>query len=172
MILGVTGHRPYSIPGVTQQTDREWIERRLDMLAEVAIRQFPFGRADRAISGMAEGWDTACAEVCLRLGIPLVAAVPFEGQERYWSGRAQARYRAILAQADQVEIVSETPARYGGGLARLAYFKRDEWIVDHADAMLGFCGKEEGGSAYTLRYADRWCVPSYNTWVDWIGLNQ
>lgn len=165
MILGFTGHRPYSIPGVTQHTDRQWIERRLDMLAEVAIRQFPYGRADQAISGMAEGWDTACAEVCLRLGIPLIAAVPLEGQERYWSGRAQERYRAILARAERVEIVSPRSSK-------AAYLKRDEWIVDHSDAILGLCGKEEGGSAYTMRYADRWCVPSYNTWVDWIGLNQ
>jgi uncharacterized phage-like protein YoqJ len=55
---------------------------------------------------MALGWDLAFARASVELGIPLIAAVPFEGQEAMWSPESQAKYRALLAEAETVHVVS------------------------------------------------------------------
>jgi uncharacterized phage-like protein YoqJ len=164
VILGVTGHRPVALPGGGRM-NYPVIESRMLRLATLCLESLPWGRPAEVISGMAEGWDMAVAEACVTLGIPLCAAVPFEGQERYWGGRSQQRYRALIAEAGRVEVVSTIRSK-------AAYLKRDEWIVDNSAAMLALCGKASGGTAYTVAYAHRWCVPVLNVWDRWVRYHQ
>jgi len=97
---------------------------------------------------MALGWDTAVAIAALRGGIPLVAAVPFQGQEARWPAAAQKRYRDILAHADRIAIIS--PDSY----SPQAMHVRNRWMVDRCDILATLWSGAPGGTAACVAYAD------------------
>jgi uncharacterized phage-like protein YoqJ len=93
------------------------------------------------ITGMAIGADQlfACAALHLNDG-PVVAAVPFPGQEGNWPPAAQEQYRDILNRC-QVHYVSDAP--YTPAKMQI----RNQWMVDRADAVLAvWNGTEKGGT--------------------------
>lgn len=152
--LGFTGHRPARLGGYDERLP-VWVNLRKVLYRETleAVKQgfYTF------ISGMALGYDTIAAEVVLELreqlpdlGIELVAAVPFEGQERKWPAASQARYRGLLAKADYVHTVC-TP-----GFAPWKMHRRNEWIVDNCSLLLALWdGIEDGGTFRCVEYAKR-----------------
>ncbi len=97
-VVAGTGHRPHGLGGYGGEAFR-----RLVVLARRALAEH---RPDWVVSGMALGWDQALAEAALDLGLPLVAALPFEGQAARWPEVSQQRYRRILARADRVVVVT------------------------------------------------------------------
>ena len=116
----------------------------------------------KIISGMAIGWDTAIALAALELNIPLIAAVPFIGQESVWPQLARDRYHDILKHASQVVIVCE------GGFAGWKYHERDKWMVYNSEAMLAlYNGNPKGGTAATVRYAKQANRELFNVWPGW-----
>jgi uncharacterized phage-like protein YoqJ len=116
------------------------------------------------ISGMALGWDTAFAIATIRLGIPLVAAVPFSGQESRWPEAAQARYRSIIAAASDVIVVSP------GSYAPAAMHARNRWMVDHCDALAALWnGSPDGGTAACVRYAASVGRQTINLWSEFVA---
>ena len=96
-IISFTGHRSDKLPNketgyilpnptyiyVCQQTEK--------ILKEL--------KPDRCISGMALGYDSYAASVCIKLGIPFIAAVPFLGQEKMWPEKSQKAYFKLLENA-------------------------------------------------------------------------
>src|ERR1044072_1999262 len=101
MILGVTGHRP--------NRTTTWSERAFNELTALATRSIQQARPSGLITGMAQGWDQACAVAAVRLQVPFGAAVPFEGQADRWDERAQGDYEKLLLFADMVHVVSPGP---------------------------------------------------------------
>lgn len=152
MIVAGTGHRPEKLGGYTEAV----ATRLLDLARAVLVRHAP----SKVISGMALGWDTALALAALDLGIPLVAAVPFAGQERKWPVLAQEVYRAILARAEVV-VVCE------GGYAPWKLQKRNEWMVDNAQALIALWDGSDGGTANCIRYAAPLGIRIVNVWLTW-----
>jgi uncharacterized phage-like protein YoqJ len=157
MIVAATGHRPDKL-GVDVNDDqagyvennplRVWVKGRIrDYLRRV--------RPLYAISGMAIGVDQDFVEVCIDLRIPFIAAIPFVGQERRWRPKAQAKYRALLAKAYEVVVVSE------GGYERWKMLARNEWMVDHCSEVCAVFDGSPGGTAATVLYADRVQRPIY-----------
>lgn len=115
------------------------------------------------ISGMAPGFDLSAAEAVVRLrserrrqilphtqisDIILIAAVPFPGQPREYSPADLARYKAMLAAADEVFVLSE---RYRHG----CYYHRDEWMVDRSGRIVCWYDGRASGTRYTVRHAVR-----------------
>lgn len=150
MILAVTGHRPDKLGGYAPD-----IANRLRLLAhKYLVEQKP----NFVISGMALGWDQAVAGAALLAGIPLVAAVPFAGQESKWPPRARQIYRELLDAAYRVEYVSPF------GYAAWKMQKRNEWMVDHANRMLALWDGTPGGTANCLAFAARNRLPVDNLW--------
>lgn len=152
--LAVTGHRPEKILRFSRD----------DLLLR-DLTQFAFDiLEDRlpqlVITGMCRGWDMAVARACATLDIPFIAAVPFKGQERLWSGKDQIEYRDLLDRAEQVEIVCNHSLN-------IAYTIRDEWMVDRAESVLALFNGTPGGTANTIRYAEGWCKPVENVWSAW-----
>lgn len=122
--LSCTGHRPqdlggFKIPNPIYEKSCEAIK---ESIKEVG--------ATKAISGMATGVDQWFAAACIELGIPFVAAIPCEGQERVWPEHAQLLYRQLLQQACEVIQVSE------GGYAPEKMHIRNHWMVDNSDVLL------------------------------------
>lgn len=56
---------------------------------------------------MAQGVDQWSAKICLKLGIPFIAAVPFIGQEKHWAQEGIKEYKKLLKRASDIEIVSK-----------------------------------------------------------------
>jgi hypothetical protein len=81
-----TGHRPEKLGGYSDEA-----RHRLEQFAVTYLRYYA---PDLFISGMAQGWDQACAYACTVLSIPWTAAIPFAGQESMWPDAAQKRLYA------------------------------------------------------------------------------
>lgn len=152
-VLAGTGHRPDKLGGYGAE-----VSARLVDLARAALVKY---QPDEVISGMALGWDTALALAAIELGIPLTAAVPFEGQERKWRPEQQEVFRAILARATTVVIVSP------GGYAVWKMQVRNEWMVDRATGLLALWNGSGGGTGNCIEYARTRQVEIVNLWAAW-----
>ena len=86
MIMGVTGHRELG------HTPEEIRERFLEMILK--------HKPTKVITGMAIGFDTIVAQVCVEFGIPFIAAVPFENQDSIWPQADRDIYRELLTHAE------------------------------------------------------------------------
>lgn len=144
MIMAATGHRPdklgreydYNGPITT------WIRQEIE---KILIDEKP----TKIISGMAIGVDQIFALVGLKLNIPLLAAIPFEGQEKRWPKSSQKIFYDILNNplTEQV-IVCE------GGYAGYKFIRRDHYMVDNCNKLLAvYNGDESGGTWQTWKYA-------------------
>jgi uncharacterized phage-like protein YoqJ len=156
MIVAATGHRPYKLGGY-----RKEMFARLEHLARSELVRM---RPSAVISGMALGWDMAVARTALDLDIPLIAAVPFPGQERLWPERTREFYRGLLRRARTVEYVSPI---YGPA----AMQKRNVWMVDRAHEMLTlYDGLGDGGTFNCVKYARLREKPLNNCWGQYMEM--
>ena len=104
-------------------------------------------------NGMAQGFDLLAAEATLMLKrrypkVRLIACIPCYNQERAYSDTDKARYVAILQKADEKILLSE---EYHRGCMLI----RNQYMVDHADALIAYSKKETGGAAYTVKYCQK-----------------
>ena len=102
------------------------------------------------ISGMALGIDTLFALIALEKGIPLVAAIPCDGQERMWPAGSQQQYYMIL-QNPLVTKVVVSPGPY----ATWKMQKRNEWLVDNSDKLIAVYDGSGGGTGNCVQYAEK-----------------
>jgi len=139
VILGVTGHR--DLCGKDARLHQYVLG-----FCEMAKR---IDAAFEVITGMALGFDTIVADVCLELGVPFTAAIPFDKQEECWSLEQQDHYWDLLRKAKHREYVSTGPYHPA------KYQKRNEWIVDNCELLLACWNGSSGGTANCVRYAER-----------------
>lgn len=149
MIVSFSGHRPnklggYKEPNPIKEAIKAEIRR---LLIEL--------KPEKVISGMALGVDQWAVEVCLELGIPFIAAVPFEGQERMWPHKSKLYYHELLQQAKEIEIVSE------GGYAPWKMQIRNEWMIDKCDILIAIYDGTEGGTHNAFVYAEKISKETY-----------
>jgi len=116
------------------------------------------------ICGGARGFDTIAAQEVIRFrmrhhDIRLIIAVPCASQCWRWPDRDKTAYRSILAQADDVWILSET---YYNGCMQY----RNRFMVDHSSLCLCYLARFEGGTWNTVRYALHEGVPVKNLAMD------
>lgn len=140
LIVAGTGHRPNKLGGYGDAV--------LGALFRLAKKELQAIGPTKVISGLALGWDTALALAALRLKIPLVAAVPFKGQELIWPEPSQARYRKLIEMAADVRVISS------GGYAAWKLQRRNEWMVDHCNILLALWDGTSGGTGNCIRYAE------------------
>lgn len=143
MIIAFTGHRPNKIGGFRLPNPTYLhICRQLDqVLCEL--------KPTECISGMALGVDQYAASVCIKLGIPFTAAIPFLGQEKSWPPSSQAIYRKLLTKSAKQVIVSE------GGYSAHKMQVRNEWMTDNCDILLAVWDGTTGGTANCVKYAEK-----------------
>lgn len=157
MIIAATGHRPNKLGGYDAQTFN-----RLVALADRYLREKqPAG----VICGMALGWDMAFGQAAVELGIPMHAAVPFQGQEGKWPNSSQTYYRGLLALATSVTIVCP------GGYAPHKMQVRNEWMVNRADRLCALWDGSNGGTGNCVGYAvNNPKVSIDNVWPQWLEM--
>ncbi|QNN98338.1 DprA-like ssDNA binding protein [Streptomyces phage LilMartin] len=133
MIVAGTGHRDLR--------DRDWIA------AQTEKALIDMG-ALLVYTGMASGFDLLLAKTAWGLGIPFIAVKPWRGHKP----RVADQYDYNRALQFAVEVIDVLPnTEYPGAWA---YQKRNEYMVDNADAVLGLleAGKK-GGTYNCLKYA-------------------
>lgn len=165
MKIAITGHRPnklnndYNLIGPLTQAIRA---RLIDVIAQYKPTQM--------ISGMALGIDTLWASLALGMRIPLIAAIPFKGQELMWSNYSLTMYYDILELASEIIIVDrnlgldghicdpETPFQCYLREQNTPYNKysmqlRNQWMVNNCDMLVAIWDGSEGGTANCVKYA-------------------
>lgn len=122
MILGVSGHRSLGESSFPKSAYNAIYEKTKTIIKEL--------NPNKLISGFAIGFDLMVADICDQLDIPVIAAIPFSGQEAYWSAGDRKHYSDLLAKADKIEVINR------GSFASWKYFSRNQWIVDNSDKVL------------------------------------
>lgn len=151
--ISATGHRPDRLGGYSNQV--------LNRLTDLAIAYLSRSQPTKVISGMALGWDTAIALASLKLEIPLIAAVPFKGQDRKWSSDDVMRYHQILKESSEIVIVSE------GGYSPAKMQIRNVWMVDRCDHLVALWNGSNGGTGNCVKYAQSKGIKTINLWNSW-----
>lgn len=154
-IYAFTGHRPQRLGGYGDD-----VTARLSQFVEGWLTA---NRPKKAISGMAQGWDMAVADACIRLNIPFIAALPFKDQDKVWPAQSRTHYREVLAAADETYIVSPGP------YAVWKMHQRNRWMVDRCDRLISLWdGTPEGGTAKCVEYANLIGRPVTNLWTEYL----
>lgn len=147
MIICFTGHRPGKIGGYKPCATHDWLRARVrETLLEL--------KPTEAISGMALGFDQLAAEACLEVGVPFVAAVPFETQFMDWPLESQQRYVDLYSKASRVHIVDPTPPTTRWEAAQKLH-ARNHWMVDNSDEVIAAWDGTKGGTQECVRYAQK-----------------
>jgi uncharacterized phage-like protein YoqJ len=141
MIIAFTGVRPQKLGGFTIPNPiYNYVCKELQKCLEEI-------KPTKAISGMALGFDQMAAEVCLDLGIPLVAAIPCDNQDRMWPQESKDDYQDLLSKCSEVIIVNPGP------YAAWKMQARNIYMVDNCEAMIAASDGTPGGTKNCLDYA-------------------
>lgn len=148
--LCFTGHRPHKLRGYTEVQIKNILRTEIIQAYQSGFRTF--------ISGMAMGVDIWAAELVSELkeqndDVHLICAVPYPCFEASWNLEWQMRYRALLKQADLVQVIS--PFYHHG-----VYQIRNEWMVDHSSLVIAiYNGDPKCGTKNTIDYAEKHGIP-------------
>ena len=141
MIVAFTGHRPdklggYKLPNDTYIKVCQKIDKTLREL-----------KPEKVITGMALGVDQWVAMIAHKLGIPFLAAIPFDNQEIKWPPSSQKIYRLLRKLASEEVIVSE--GKYAASKMQV----RNKWMCDQCDKLIAVWDGSDGGTANCINYA-------------------
>ena len=128
MILAVTGHRPQRLKG-QEKLIKKW-----------AVEQLTRLQPSLVIDGMAQGTDQIIATAAKELGIPILCCYPFP--KKYYHPVEQ-----WIMEGNHIAFISKE-------YSKKAYYIRDCYMVDNADALLCvWDGIGNGGTFLTRNYA-------------------
>ena len=104
-------------------------------------------------AGGALGFDTLAALTVLDWKkkdprVFLELCLPCRDQTRGWSEHDRAIYDDILSRADRITCLHET-------YVRGCMHERNRYMVDGSRYCIAYCHAPTGGSAYTVRYAEK-----------------
>ncbi|WP_341530098.1 SLOG family protein [Nostoc sp. UHCC 0302] len=161
-IIARTGHRTKKLGGYNEE-----IFIRLVALSKASLLKM---QATEVISGMALGFDQALAIAAIELQIPLIAAVPFKGQDELWSEQDKECYESILFQTKAIVYVDKTReySTEHSGYNPQKMHKRNQYIVDHCDEVLALYDSSDGGTGNCIKYAESLGKPVLNVWKSWV----
>ena len=150
-IVAFTGHRPDKLGGYRRNP--------LTDTVAVALRdRLRLWAPAEVISGMALGFDQLAARVAIRMGIPVRAAVPFEGFDARWPRQSRAQLERLLRACSRVVVVTtETRApteTHSFHQAAQMLHARNRYMVDQSTHLVALWDGSPGGTASCLKYAD------------------
>ncbi len=140
-VMAFTGHRPNKLGGYKKNNP---MQRKVRLHMREHLKRT---RPGAVISGLAVGIDQWAAIEALFLGIPVIGAVPFVGQQSRWPDQAQREYEAIVACCTHIHVVCS------GGYHPEKMQIRNRWMVDHCTALTGYWNGTTGGTYNCLEYA-------------------
>ena len=158
--IAFTGHRPNKLYGY-DMNNKDYDKLKIilkDMLKDEIYKY----DADTFITGGALGFDTLAFDVVKELiddyGGEHILAIPFEKQPIKWSRESQVKYRSIKLFSTCIYV--DDYGKYnikgvkGGEYHPAKLQKRNEWMVDNCDLLIGcWDGVKKGGTWNCLKYA-------------------
>ena len=106
--------------------------------------------------GMALGFDTVCfqtlEEIRNQKEIKIIACIPCLRQDYKFTVKQKQEYDRMLSVADEKIILSE---EYNSTCMQ----KRNKFMVDNASGVLAYLKRDFGGTANTVKYAEKVGVP-------------
>ena len=142
-----TGHRPETLAaaGLREGPLAEQIAQAVEQAVHSGYVSF--------LCGASRGADFLFGEAVVRLReryphIKLVCVLPCRNQPDRWESADRARYRRLLDAADEVVCLRES---YEPGCMQA----RNRYMVDRATRLIAVYTGAPGGTAYTVRYAQR-----------------
>lgn len=162
LLIAGTGHRPDKIGG---WDNIPAFHRTVSLAVEALEELEPAG----IVSGGAAGWDLALAHAALELDIPLLMAVPFNGQEGKWSPTWQQIYGEAIDRASVVELISDLDVKTSTKHEIVkALHGRNVWMVEYIKKkrgkILALWNGTPGGTAHCVRAANRAGIDIINLW--------
>lgn len=142
IIVGVTGHRDL------RPEDCSKLERAVEQELLSLHQKCPHSEIVM-LNSLAEGVDQLCAEVALRLSVPLIAVLPMprEEYEKDFSGAALDRFRALCSTAKRCFVAPETESAPQPPDRDYAYRQAGIYVATHAHVLLALWdGKETAAS--------------------------
>ncbi len=142
--LAVTGHREIPL-----DLDKERLEKEFNFfIDEKGIDTF--------LIGMAVGFDSLCFKILEKIrkkkNVKIIACIPCLGQDQKFSNMQKKEYNRMLNSADKKIVLKERYDKY-------CMLERNAFMVDNAGIILACIRKNTGGTAYTVRYAEKKQVP-------------
>ncbi len=132
-IVAGAGPRPerltYLGPAIHYPSKGEWYEhmhRRLTRLAVTALRHH---QAERVLSTLALGWETALAEAATSTGVPLTVLLPFAGAQAGWALVQRQRFGRLVTKAQSVETLYGTRKPWMRARAQAAAAARADLLL-------------------------------------------
>nr|WP_268404293.1 SLOG family protein [Bacillus sonorensis] len=166
-----TGHRPDKLGGYDMKnpTMLELKDKLLEVIEELITKD----NKTRFISGGALGTDIAafwCVHM-LKKKYPVIeniVAIPFKNQDKIWPDEQKYWYQRMLESADEIVNVEEvdkykTDDDNPGEFSLAKMQKRNEYMVDHSQAIVAVYDGRKGGTANCLYYAWR-CYLGHQIW--------
>lgn len=156
-ILALTGHRDLGLGSLPNQ---QWAKIKADLKEYCQTND-----VTAIISGMALGFDLVGAEVATELGIPLVCAEPYTGQEK--NGFYQ-KNPGMLKKRQRIEdyarktgeiVLVDTEEGYVKNTNYDKLQSRNEWMIDNADQVYAVFSGKRGGTANAVAYAQKVGAP-------------
>jgi len=137
-----TGHR--NIPAKDIPLIKKCIQEVIVSFSNLGFNTF--------ITGGALGFDTLAAQTVLNMkttipDLRLVVAVPCLDQDKSWSIYQKSIYRHILERADKTICLNK---QYVTGCMH----QRNRFMVDNSTVCIAYLKSANGGTAYTVRYAE------------------
>ena len=127
---------------------------------EVLARLIGEGVAEFRVGG-AVGFDMIMAELLLELRdeerkpIQVISIIPYPAWRTKWGTAEKERQEKILRRSDRVIWIRQ---HYCRGI----YMIRNRALADGAQYCVAWCGRENGGSAWTVRYAKKNGIKVFN----------
>ncbi len=133
-----TGHRI-----IKKDINVDNVDKIIDLLIERGIDTF--------LVGMALGFDSLCFERILlkkTQNIKIIACIPCKNQDLKFSLKDKEKYLKLLERADEKIYMFDT---YENG----CMFVRNRFMVDNSSVLVAYIYKKQGGTYYTVNYAEK-----------------
>ncbi|MCK9199039.1 MAG: SLOG family protein [Bacilli bacterium] len=146
MKIAVTGHRPNKLWGYNYDQPN------YKKLKDIFKRILKENNCTEAITGMALGVDQVFAQAVIELkdegmNISLTCAIPCFNQSSIWPNSSKEIYNSILDRADNIIIITES------NYTKSCMQKRNEWMVDRCDLLIGVWNGSSGGTSNCIQYS-------------------
>lgn len=160
LIIAGTGHRPDKLGGWDN------VPAYRDLV--VFLRDYALINGEvGVVTGCAAGLDLALGEAAIEACIPVMAAVPFKGQEKRWSDFWQERYNYVLDNATKVNVLFEPDLNSKHAVVQ-ALHGRNTWMIHYIREKHGkiyaLWNGTKGGTAHCVRNAEMSGVKVVNFW--------
>lgn len=169
--VAFTGHRPTKIGGYDRQNPkRVAVTNAIKSALARAVAKYGETHEVIVISGGALGVDTDAAREAKNMGLRFMVAAPCLNQDKKWPHDSKATYKKMLsfADADLAQALATNGETVEGGVVYVTNTEytggklmqdRNQWMVDHADAVVAIWDGSAGGTANCVGYARYKKVP-------------